>query len=81
MVKNYFVILFFILFYNSKSFAQNIEAHVFEPESININIINNHHQDIILNIFIRDRRGIRKFISKKKFLNHQESISKKFSKN
>jgi hypothetical protein len=78
MVKNYFVILFFILFYNSTSFAQNIEAHVFEPESVNINIIHNHHQDIILKIFLRDRRASGNLYQKEIFSTIKNQFQKSF---
>src|SRR6056297_1946894 len=80
MAKNYFVITLFILLSNSMVFAQNIEAHVFEPESVNINIINNHHQDIILNIFIRDRRASGNLYQKEIFSTIKNQFQKSFPK-
>ena len=80
MAKNYFVITLFILLSNSMVFSQNIEAHVFEPESVNINIINNHHPDLLLNIFLRDRRVSGNLYQKEIYSTIKNQFQKSFPK-
>jgi len=80
MAKNYFVITLFILLSNSMVFSQNIEAHVFEPESVDINIINNHHPDLLLNIFLRDRRVSGNLYQKEIYSTIKNQFQKSFPK-
>jgi len=61
-------------------FSQNIEAHVFEPESVNINIINNHHPDLLLNIFLRDRRVSGNLYQKEIYSTIKNQFQKSFPK-
>ncbi|MDY6799611.1 MAG: hypothetical protein SVU94_00140 [Bacteroidota bacterium] len=80
MVKKFFYIALLVLLSNTMIFSQNIEAHVFEPENVNINIINNHHQDLLLNIFLRDRRASGNLYQKEIFSTIKNQFQKSFPK-
>lgn len=80
MAKNCFVITFLILFFNLATMAQNIEARVFEPENIDINIINQHQANLSLNICIRDRRGSGNLYQEQIFSTLQQQFERSFPK-
>ena len=80
MAKNFFVIAFLILFSNSITLAQNIEARVFEPENIDIKIINQHPANLSLNICLRDRRVSGNLFQEEIFSTVQHQFEKSFPK-
>jgi len=80
MAKNCFVIGFLILFSNSLTFAQNIEARVFEPEKIDIDITNHQQPNVTLNICIRDRRVSGNLFQEQIFSTVQHQFEKSFPK-
>ncbi|HSH50594.1 MAG TPA: hypothetical protein VK982_02620 [Bacteroidales bacterium] len=80
MANSYCIITLLVLLSSSMVFSQNFEAYVFEPESVDINIINNHHPDLLLNIFLRDRRVSGNLYQKEIYSTIKNQFQKSFPK-
>lgn len=55
-MRNILIIWLTILLSNNNVISQNIDARVFEPEKVNVSEIYKNHADILMNVFLRDKR-------------------------
>lgn len=55
-MRNFLIIMLIILLNKNIVLSQNIEARVFEPEKVEVLNIYNTHSDILMNIYLRDKR-------------------------